>query len=349
MSSGATHWCYACRQPIVLDGGDTLCPYCDGGFIQELDELRGAAPAPQHTYSSSQSGEFHQMPDLFDAIHAFMGQRGSDQRFGLMDAVDNFMRHRMAGRNSNFDVRARSGSFPVPEQQGWGVFSSGPYLIFHGQVPGFTLATGSPRGGPRRVDFGDYFMGPGLEELIEQLTMNDRRGPPPAARSSIDAMPTIRITQAHLRLDSHCPVCKDKFELGTEAREMPCNHIYHSDCIVPWLVQHNSCPVCRVELPPQGQVSSRGARSLGGRNASTSSGGGGGGNDSSSRSRENNNNNNNNNTHNHGRRNPLSFLWPFRSSSSSNNSHYSETGGSSSSTTPDQNNGTSYSGWPFDH
>ncbi|XP_020206157.1 probable E3 ubiquitin-protein ligase RHC1A [Cajanus cajan] len=330
MSSGATHWCYECRQPIVLDGRDVVCPYCDQGFIQELDELRGTTP---HHPFSSQSGEFHQMPDIFDAIHAFMGQRGTDQRFGLMDAVDNFMRHRMAGRNSNFDVRGRSGSLPAPEQS-WGVFSSGPYLIFHGQVPGFTLANGSPRGGPRRVDFGDYFMGPGLEELIEQLTMNDRRGPPPAARSSIDAMPIVRITQAHLRSDSHCPVCKEKFELGTEAREMPCNHIYHSDCIVPWLVQHNSCPVCRVELPPQGQVNSRGTRSWGGRNVGNNSSSSS---NDSSRARESN----------HGRRNPLSFLWPFRSSSSNNN-HYTETGGSSSSTTPEQNNGTSY-GWPFDH
>ena len=69
-------------------------------------------------------------------------------------------------------------------------------------------------------------------------------------------MPTIKITQKHLHSDSHRAVCKDRFELGSEARKMPCNHIYHSDCIVPWMVQHNSCPVCRHELPPQG--SSRG-------------------------------------------------------------------------------------------
>ncbi|XP_059434711.1 E3 ubiquitin-protein ligase RZF1 [Corylus avellana] len=90
-----------------------------------------------------------------------------------------------------------------------------------------------------------------LNDFIEGMApQNDRRiGPAPAPAPVIEALPRVKLTQMHLGNDPCCAVCKEEFEVGGEVREMPCMHFYHSDCIVPWLRIHNTCPVCRYELP----------------------------------------------------------------------------------------------------
>ncbi|KAI3977314.1 hypothetical protein MKX01_000227 [Papaver californicum] len=45
-----------------------------------------------------------------------------------------------------------------------------------------------------------------------------------------------------------CVICMDKFESGTVVTYMPCSHIFHEVCLVPWLQDNNSCPLCRLEI-----------------------------------------------------------------------------------------------------
>jgi E3 ubiquitin-protein ligase RNF115/126 len=93
---------------------------------------------------------------------------------------------------------------------------------------------------------GDYFLGPGLDLLLQHLSENDpnRYGTPPAMEEAIEALPCTRIEVASI-----CAVCLDDFEIGTEAKELPCKHQFHGGCILPWLELHSTCPVCRYQLP----------------------------------------------------------------------------------------------------
>ncbi|KAF8671308.1 hypothetical protein HU200_050018 [Digitaria exilis] len=67
----------------------------------------------------------------------------------------------------------------------------------------------------------------------------------PAPAASIDAVPTVEVSEP----GEVCAICKEVLPMAAAARRLPCGHLYHSSCIVPWLELHNSCPVCRSRLP----------------------------------------------------------------------------------------------------
>lgn len=46
-----------------------------------------------------------------------------------------------------------------------------------------------------------------------------------------------------------CAICLDAFKIGSVCRTFPiCRHIFHSQCIDPWLSRSRSCPICRSPL-----------------------------------------------------------------------------------------------------
>lgn len=85
-----------------------------------------------------------------------------------------------------------------------------------------------------------------LDSLLRDLAT--KNGQPPASKASIEAMPCVEIAEIGDQ-DGECVICLEDWEIGGLAKEMPCKHRFHANCIEKWLGIHGSCPVCRYKMP----------------------------------------------------------------------------------------------------
>ncbi|KAF3932867.1 hypothetical protein ABW19_dt0210461 [Dactylella cylindrospora] len=81
---------------------------------------------------------------------------------------------------------------------------------------------------------------------------------PPAATTSTPAIP-ITTPVAHTARgysQTSCPICLEDFvHQETTVRELPCLHIFHADCIDPYLESQSSlCVLCKQSCLPKGYV-----------------------------------------------------------------------------------------------
>ncbi|KAF5446889.1 hypothetical protein F2P56_032485 [Juglans regia] len=234
MSSPATsYWCYRCTRFVRVWTQDNAitCPHCDGGFIEEIQ----AAPSsdnPHRRFAAS-------------AMYLF-GNNGQDS--DQTPSLGSRRSRRSSGSRSSFNpvIVLRGGT---GDSAGDGDGERNSFELYYDDGAGSGLR-------PLPATMSEFLMGSGFDRLLEQLAQIEVTGfgrpeNPPASKAAIESLPTIEIADNHVGSESHCAVCKEAFDLGAEAREMPCKHIYHSDCILPWLSLRNSCPVCRHELPSE--------------------------------------------------------------------------------------------------
>lgn len=128
----------------------------------------------------------------------------------------------------------------------------------------------------------DYVMSnEDLDVIMSQLLWHsDNDGPPPLAQEIIENLPEITISQEQALSKLQCSVCWELYNLGIlitvefvwklsifdlfivlwhfadeKVRQLKCGHIYHKECISPWLALHATCPICRQSLQPENSES----------------------------------------------------------------------------------------------
>ncbi|KAF7805434.1 E3 ubiquitin-protein ligase RDUF2-like [Senna tora] len=216
-----SYWCYSCTRFVrLLPHDDIACPHCQTGFVEEIHNNH-------HHHTPFSPSIF---PDAPPASYHFTRQA--------------FRRRRRNPSPFNPVIVLRGPADNAADQD------ETSFELYYDDGDGYGLR-------PLPPAMSEFLLGSGFERLLEQFAQIEMNGfgrpeNPPASKASVESMPTIQIGEDHVGSEAHCAVCKEAFELGTEAREMPCKHIYHSDCILPWLSMRNSCPVCRYELPSDG-------------------------------------------------------------------------------------------------
>ncbi|XAR69011.1 Ubiquitin--protein ligase [Bertholletia excelsa] len=66
-----------------------------------------------------------------------------------------------------------------------------------------------------------------------------------AAVAAVVALPSVEVTGAGIE----CAICREEMREGRDVCELPCEHLFHWICILPWLRKTNTCPCCRRRLP----------------------------------------------------------------------------------------------------
>ncbi|KAL3111034.1 hypothetical protein niasHT_012952 [Heterodera trifolii] len=86
---------------------------------------------------------------------------------------------------------------------------------------------------------------------IELIQQQQHQQQPQALLAAYHAMPQILFMANDQQADD-CAICLDPIPLETFVRPLPCNHIFHNDCIEKWYrSNHETCPICRREMATQ--------------------------------------------------------------------------------------------------
>ncbi|MGH0116664.1 UNVERIFIED_CONTAM: hypothetical protein FKN15_012259 [Acipenser sinensis] len=72
-----------------------------------------------------------------------------------------------------------------------------------------------------------------------------------AAKKAISKLSTRTVKKGDKETDpdfNHCAVCIEGYKLNDVVRILPCKHVFHKMCVDPWLNEHCTCPMCKLNI-----------------------------------------------------------------------------------------------------
>ncbi|XP_077152743.1 E3 ubiquitin-protein ligase RNF149 isoform X2 [Ranitomeya variabilis] len=70
-------------------------------------------------------------------------------------------------------------------------------------------------------------------------------------KKAINQLQLHRVKKGEKGIDieaENCAVCIESYKPKDVVRILPCKHIFHRLCIDPWLLEHRTCPMCKLDV-----------------------------------------------------------------------------------------------------
>ncbi|KAH8326228.1 hypothetical protein KR067_003842 [Drosophila pandora] len=280
-------FCHMCNVEINIPNADFTCPLCANGFVEELpaNAPESVSPAAATTSggrsgssgstgsqdgqsrSSSSTGSQVNVESLRNDIVSLLSMRNvpnleitiePNRRHGNVVHLGGF-----GGPSASSSGGLTAGGRVRPanlDRLDNVLFDFLQSLPLAGATAEIVTGPGGSVGGSGNSHMffmgnpGDYAWGrEGLDTIVTQmLNQMETSGPPPLSSQRINEIPNVQITAEEVERKIQCSICWDDFKLDETVRKLPCSHLYHENCIVPWLNLHSTCPICRKSLADDG-------------------------------------------------------------------------------------------------
>ncbi len=85
-----------------------------------------------------------------------------------------------------------------------------------------------------------------LSLLTSNIVNNEEEEQPIVSTEDFNKLPIEILREP---IDNDCAICIDKFKIGNEVVKLPCNHLFHVNCIKSYFLNYNNkCPMCRSNI-----------------------------------------------------------------------------------------------------
>ena len=107
-------------------------------------------------------------------------------------------------------------------------------------------------------NFVSNFINPMTRIVFINNMQNQHEGNPPASQTAIDKLKHFKMEKKYCKKSDQdpnklefpeCSICLMEISEGQNTILLPCGHMFHDECSTKWLKIHNTCPLCRFELP----------------------------------------------------------------------------------------------------